>query len=140
MFSCYVSSVSHPFVFFCKQKTAYEMRISESSDVCSSDLRRSICGSHAAADQQLFRRRCRRPCVAGAAQLREPGRCHGRCAGGTWPLTPPGRQLSGDGRTAILQPGSDERRVGKECGSTCCSRGSPAHHKHTSADRLKSMC
>src|SRR3546814_3959258 len=28
------------FVFFCKQKTAYEMRISDwSSDVCSSDLR-----------------------------------------------------------------------------------------------------
>src|SRR3546814_3050263 len=28
-------------VFFCKQKTAYEMRISDwSSDVCSSDLRR----------------------------------------------------------------------------------------------------
>src|SRR3546814_2454220 len=28
-------------IFFCKQKTAYEMRISDwSSDVCSSDLRR----------------------------------------------------------------------------------------------------
>src|SRR3546814_10111362 len=30
------------FVFFCKQMTAYEMRISDlSSDVCSSDLRKS---------------------------------------------------------------------------------------------------
>src|SRR3546814_2208353 len=30
-------------VFFCKQKTAYEMRISDwSSDVCSSDLRRPM--------------------------------------------------------------------------------------------------
>src|SRR3546814_4934924 len=30
-------------VFFCKQKTAYEMRISDwSSDVCSSDLRIAI--------------------------------------------------------------------------------------------------
>src|SRR3546814_19543955 len=104
MFSCYVSSVSHPFVFFCKQKTAYEMRISESSDVCSSDLRRSICGSHAAADQQLFRRRCRRPCVAGAAQLREPGRCHGRCR-------------------------SEERRVGKEWVRPCSSRRSPYQQK-----------
>src|SRR3546814_2865125 len=29
--------------FFCKQKTAYEMRISDwSSDVCSSDLRRQV--------------------------------------------------------------------------------------------------
>src|SRR3546814_1871490 len=32
------------FVFFFKQKTAYEMRISDwSSDVCSSDLARRIC-------------------------------------------------------------------------------------------------
>src|SRR3546814_19794656 len=32
-------------VFFFKQKTAYEMRISDwSSDVCSSDLRISVCG------------------------------------------------------------------------------------------------
>src|SRR3546814_2585118 len=30
-------------IFFCKQKTAYEMRISDwSSDVCSSDLHRGI--------------------------------------------------------------------------------------------------
>src|SRR3546814_13201709 len=27
------------------------------------------------------------------------------CSSDFWPLTPPGRQLSGDGRTAILQPG-----------------------------------
>src|SRR3546814_8235583 len=33
-------SVGHYFFFFFKQKTAYEMRISDwSSDVCSSDLR-----------------------------------------------------------------------------------------------------
>src|SRR3546814_8403363 len=32
------------FFFFFKQKTAYEMRISDwSSDVCSSDLRQSLC-------------------------------------------------------------------------------------------------
>src|SRR3546814_2734661 len=32
-------TASSLFVFFCKQKTAYEMRISDwSSDVCSSDL------------------------------------------------------------------------------------------------------
>src|SRR3546814_7011751 len=31
------------FVFFCKQKTAYEMRISDwSSDVCSSDLKDKV--------------------------------------------------------------------------------------------------
>src|SRR3546814_1154226 len=51
-------------VFFFKQKTAYEMRISDwSSDVCSSDLRRSCC--HGAA-----RRR------------RRPG--HRRAAGTAW--------------------------------------------------------
>src|SRR3546814_2520996 len=35
--------------FFFKQKTAYEMRISDwSSDVCSSDLRMLLCGATAA--------------------------------------------------------------------------------------------
>src|SRR3546814_9205838 len=52
------------FVFFFKQKTAYEMRISDwSSDVCSSDLRqfyRAIEGA------------------AGADELRETGRAHRR--------------------------------------------------------------
>src|SRR3546814_17401549 len=42
------------FVFFFKQKTAYEMRISDwSSDVCSSDL---VYGSHFAEDLQDARR------------------------------------------------------------------------------------
>src|SRR3546814_5913035 len=36
---------SYVFIFFCKQKTAYEMRISDwSSDVCSSDLVRARTG------------------------------------------------------------------------------------------------
>src|SRR3546814_3096121 len=35
------------YFFFCKQKTAYEMRISDwSSDVCSSDLRQRAIASH----------------------------------------------------------------------------------------------
>src|SRR3546814_10899945 len=38
-FGCCACAVTSVF-FFCKQKTAYEMRISDwSSDVCSSDLR-----------------------------------------------------------------------------------------------------
>src|SRR3546814_3606281 len=37
--TCYVWILYLCIVFFCKQKTAYEMRISDwSSDVCSSDL------------------------------------------------------------------------------------------------------
>src|SRR3546814_1610630 len=82
------------FFFFFKQKTAYEMRISDwSSDVCSSDL-------------------------AGAAD-----HLHGDGA------------FAGDGRageparnpqdTARIR--SEERRVGKECVSTCRSRWSPYH-------------
>src|SRR3546814_8188100 len=39
MFSCYCTVLFFIYVFFFKQKTAYEMRISDwSSDVCSSDL------------------------------------------------------------------------------------------------------
>src|SRR3546814_8565563 len=43
------------FVFFCKQKTAYELRISDwSSDVCSSDL------SFLLDDQRMIASRCKR--------------------------------------------------------------------------------
>src|SRR3546814_1473973 len=39
VFICYICFVCFTFFFFFKQKTAYEMRISDwSSDVCSSDL------------------------------------------------------------------------------------------------------
>src|SRR3546814_17988541 len=92
--------------FFFKQKTAYEMRISDwSSDVCSSDLRRP---------------RDRR----GASW--SPCRCPGgsaRCPRGA----PPPR------RPATTRPHerSEERRVGKECVSTCRSRWSPYHYKKT---------
>src|SRR3546814_4116916 len=87
--------------FFFKQKTAYEMRISDwSSDVCSSDL-----------VHRQYWRQC-------------PVLCHG--------------QLLRDGNLRIAhaavvprqanQPNrSEERRVGKECVSTCRSRWSPYH-------------
>src|SRR3546814_5193810 len=77
------------FFFFFKQKTAYEMRISDwSSDVCSSDLLAP--GVHAEA--QLVR---------GLVGL---------------PL-----------RVGVPERRSEERRVGKECVSTCRSRWSPYH-------------
>src|SRR3546814_10360998 len=73
--------------FFFKQKTAYEMRISDwSSDVCSSDLSplpASIPPQAVPAPRPAYR------------------------------ATPPWR--------------SEERRVGKECVSTCRSRWSPYH-------------
>src|SRR3546814_3612466 len=85
-------SVSWVFFFFFKQKTAYEMRISDwSSDVCSSDL-------NLGAD--------RRPALPGVF------------AGGA---------LQTRQRQGLSQGRSEERRVGKECVSTCRSRWSPYH-------------
>src|SRR3546814_4294872 len=81
--------------FFFKQKTAYEMRISDwSSDVCSSDLPSSRAGSCRAND-----------CAGRFASACQLDHCTRRC---------------GQGR-------SEERRVGKECVSTCRSRWSPYH-------------
>src|SRR3546814_8112593 len=85
--------------FFFKQKTAYEMRISDwSSDVCSSDL-------------------VVRPLAVLVSTL--------------------GGKLSWRERTliawiaprGIVAARSEERRVGKECVSTCKCRWSPYHYK-----------
>src|SRR3546814_4350319 len=98
--------------FFFKQKTAYEMRISDwSSDVCSSDL-------------PARNGRLERLARGGARHLRRPA--------------PP--QIGGKRRDILrrsaraTEPGSrddrhrsEERRVGKECVSTCRSRWSPYH-------------
>src|SRR3546814_16196724 len=104
--------------FFCffKQKTAYEMRISDwSSDVCSSDL---------------FEERLERLWTCGL----EAGRPHRvRCQG---PLRRISRQCAqlqcraSASRTCRSNgQRSEERRVGKECVSTCKSRWSPDHKK-----------
>src|SRR3546814_5290176 len=86
--------------FFFKQKTAYEMRISDwSSDVCSSDLR---VVRHVAGDERVFSLR-------GDANA-DMARCMA------------GRRLE--------PHRSEERRVGKECVSTCRSRWLPYHSKN----------
>src|SRR3546814_8928159 len=91
--------------FFFKQKTAYEMRISDwSSDVCSSDLpARSARGS---------------------AGLRSPDLDQLRGWGAA--ATAVGCRVVEDPRSSA-HPRSEERRVGKECVSTCRSRWSPYH-------------
>src|SRR3546814_2183603 len=90
-------------VFFFKQKTAYEVRISDwSSDVCSSDLGAAQRGRTAEGASGRH---------AGPCQCRRPRLC------------PHHPFLHGDGRSAR----SEERRVGKECVSTCRSRWSPYH-------------
>src|SRR3546814_1793291 len=92
------------FFFFFKQKTAYEMRISDwSSDVCSSDLLLRL--------RRIFE----------ALHLRGEFvdlRHHRRIASGN------GQPLELE---AVDRGRSEERRVGKECVSTCRSRWSPYH-------------
>src|SRR3546814_12900135 len=82
------------------------MRISDwSSDVCSSDLRRR----HPAADACA-----RTPVTARTRRLPAPRRLRGRVR---------------RGREDDRPRRSEERRVGKECVSTCRSRWSPYHYK-----------
>src|SRR3546814_10645968 len=85
------------YFFFFKQKTAYEMRISDwSSDVCSSDLGTAKQHRHRPDDHRVRRWR-------------------------------PGGTRTRPGSHAGRQCRSEERRVGKECVSTCRSRWSPYH-------------
>src|SRR3546814_4480147 len=92
------------FVFFCfKQKTAYEMRISDwSSDVCSSDLLTAPPNGDPASSPLV------EACGLGV-------RLGGRDV------------LRGVDLTLRRGERSEERRVGKECVSTCRSRWSPYH-------------
>src|SRR3546814_14972751 len=105
-------------MLFCSmQKTAYQMRISDwSSDVCSSDL-----GSDAAPARGPARGAPRgKPRVLRVLGL----------------LAAPERELRLR-RLALRRPRSEERRVGKECVSTCRSRWSPYHYKkHSSQSDL----
>src|SRR3546814_14496757 len=106
------------FVFFFKQKTAYEMRISDwSSDVCSSDLQ-----------QRHHRRRDRHRRAPVLPQGHREHADHQRLDTDLdhRHLLPhvPDRH---DDEHHVAR--SEERRVGKECVSTCSSRWSPYHEK-----------
>src|SRR3546814_9562206 len=100
--------------FFFKQKTAYDMRISDwSSDVCSSDL---------AATQFLVQGAEARPQCSDGFGLREPlQRGAGQALGRTFVLQQFRYQLFAGQH--VGQARSEERRVGKEWVSTCRSRG-----------------
>src|SRR3546814_1388494 len=94
--------------FFFKQKTAYEMRISDwSSDLCSSDLGEDHGGNEARHHAEPEQDQRRDQVDEGGNRLHEV-------------------EHRADGR---VEPGarSEERRVGKECVSTCRSRWSPYH-------------
>src|SRR3546814_6448729 len=98
--------------FFFKQKTAYEMRISDwSSDVCSSDLLRD-----------LARASVNKPCT----QPDDGHKPNPDREGDSAPHTDSPGHRNHIGRSDKTQR-SAERRVGKECVSTCRSRWSPYH-------------
>src|SRR3546814_6924660 len=113
------------FFFFFKQKTAYEMRISDwSSDVCSSDLRipRPQLLAHAAVVPTEHRPADRERLEHGAAESFGPSRqLQDEVAGGVGGCDLAGRR--GDRHRGR----SEERRGGKACVSTCRSRWSPQH-------------
>src|SRR3546814_18326624 len=113
------------FFFFFKQKTAYEMRISDwSSDVCSSDLFPEFVISYRL--MTLFDARSRRTiptCPPGEA----PSSAAAVRYGATRPLV--GIILLILSTWALSGLRSDERRVGKEWVSTGKYRGSPYHKK-----------
>src|SRR3546814_4924103 len=93
--------------FFFKQKTAYELRISDwSSDVCSSDLDLQ---SH---DRSPLLARRQNDSSPRANSIRETAEVQANF------LAPLG---------GVHEFRSEERRVGKECVSTCRSRWSPYH-------------
>src|SRR3546814_2894632 len=99
IFLLYITHTSAFSFFFFKQKTAYEMRISDwSSDVCSSDLRAYRVPTAVNWSTAV-------PAVAATV------------------LT----AVAAESRDVSVGTRSEERRVGKECVSTCRSRWSPYH-------------
>src|SRR3546814_18819479 len=86
--------------FFFKQKTAYEVRISDwSSDVCSSDL--PLAPVDQAEGYKVL--------IDGPEKMLA--------------------EITGYDAVSFQPNRSEERRVGKECVSTCRSRWSPYHSK-----------
>src|SRR3546814_4342700 len=101
--------------FFFKQKTAYDMRISDwSSDVCSSDLNlfdlqgkvAVVTGSSRGIGRAIALRLAQH-CAKLVISSRKAEACETVA-----------EEIKANGR-------SDERRGGKECGRTCRSRWSP---------------
>src|SRR3546814_2898022 len=101
--------------FFFKQKTAYEMRISDwSSDVCSSDLMIKTYVRLTHADQARVTAAAHRLGMHVSSHYHYPALHSGvDCM----------EHLGATNRYGR----SEERRVGKECVSTCRSRWSPYH-------------
>src|SRR3546814_1903135 len=112
--------------FFFKQKTAYEMRISDwSSDVCSSDLRNlqqiahRIDGIHLPMNDVVIPHHVLHALVGGFPRHDKYRQALLDC--------PANEAFFRAEVENIIAIRSEERRVGKECVSTCRSRWSPYH-------------
>src|SRR3546814_15689352 len=130
--------------FFFKQKTAYEMRISDwSSDVCSSDLQSGVVKGRAF-DRVLLKlppskqgKNSAEDCVIFETYLDVVGalRASGLQAAVVFLSSNKAEyqapeisvELARLGTTYVPNMRSEERRVGKECVSTCRSRWSRYH-------------
>src|SRR3546814_1021767 len=100
------------YIVFFKQKTAYEMRISDwSSDVCSSDLTKPY-GIIAFGDTHLDDDGANIPLLRQHLEIASRPGVYGLNIGDS---------------TNNWVGRSEERRVGNECVSTCRSRWSPNH-------------
>src|SRR3546814_12383355 len=122
--------------FFFKQKTAYEMRISDwSSDVCSSDLKAldlpgvQVDREHAVGARggdevgnELRRDRGARAGFAVLPRIAEIGNDRGDAL-----RRGAAQRVVDDEQLHQIVVRSEERRVGKEGVSTCRSRWSPYH-------------
>src|SRR3546814_17295467 len=112
------------FFFFFKQKTAYEMRISDwSSDVCSSDLLTDVVGLSVADGLPVH---AAHPSFAWET-LGVNSRVQQAQLERSWQQEQARRQL--EAGVTLADPRSAERRVGKACVSTCRYRWSPYHKK-----------
>src|SRR3546814_5013404 len=99
------------YFFFFKQKTAYEVRISDwSSDVCSSDLLALL----------LAENRDQHVCPGHFPLARALDMEYG-----TLQYALKAKRRLGFALLIVLWNSSEERRVGTECVSTCRSRWSP---------------
>src|SRR3546814_12933912 len=119
-------------IFFFKQKTAYEMRISDwSSDVCSSDLentweqiamffpgltREDLPDGEGWAVEMLSLS------THNGTHMDAPWHYHSTTDNGASPAP-----SIDEAPLDLFFRRSEERRVGKECVSTCRSRWSPSH-------------
>src|SRR3546814_12282983 len=113
--------------FFFKQKTAYEMRISDwSSDVCSSDLRHVEEKSGGNFTIKVHYGEAISPAKENLDGLKIGAFEMASICTGYHPGKNPAMTVLD---LPFLPIRSEERRVGKECVSTCRSRWSPYHLK-----------